>query len=498
MAVSAQSPLFRQLLLLNIALMVALEFVQNGIVSFSAAYISGGVGAAPEEFSLVAAVYAGTAIVMISMHRWLVDHLGYRTFIRASLLLFALGALACALADGVRELIIGRVIQALGGSAFFTAARMQVNRFPGPERVEAIRYLVYGLIGGSAMAPWLASLLLSHASWPAVFLGPLLLVFPVAILSELTLEERLAGGSRARLHPGSMLLLAGAAFGLQYAVERAPYDFYSDGIRIGLCVLLALPCLLFYCRSQYGRAHALLPFDRFMSDRYVAGLLFYGICYLVLSSCNYMLPVTLQRGLGFPVLSTGMILSVTSLVSVVMALGHIVLVRRFPMQRKYLVAAFAMLAFFGMDLSRISPDISLWQLVPPLLALAAFSAIGQGTAGLNTFVGLDDAVFSQAYQTKNMLRELLNSSGISLATVLLQARTTVHYTRIAERIDDGSLIWGGLEVPRAGSSGLAAWQQLAGQVTQQSTLMACLDFFFLIGCLGTGCVLLSMLQRRFR
>ena len=61
----------------------------------------------------------------------------------------------------------------------------------------------------------------------------------------------------------------------------------------------------------------------------------------------------------------GLLLSLTSLVSVLLALGHIVLVRRFPMQRKYLVASFGMLAFFGMDLSRLSPDISLWQLVPP-------------------------------------------------------------------------------------------------------------------------------------
>jgi len=42
------------------------------------------------------------------------------------------------------------------------------------------------------------------------------------------------------------------------------------------------------------------------------------------------------------------------------------------------------------------------------------------------------------------------------------------------------------------------WQSLASMVTQQSTLMASLDFFFMIGCIGCCGVLLSLVQRRFR
>jgi DHA2 family multidrug resistance protein len=108
------------------------------MISFASGHISGGIGAAPKEFSLAAATYAGAAILMIWRHRWLAEHLSYRSFVRLSLALFVIGAVLCAAAGNTDEFIAGRFVQALGGSAFFTAARTQVNRFEGAERGLAI------------------------------------------------------------------------------------------------------------------------------------------------------------------------------------------------------------------------------------------------------------------------------------------------------------------------------------------------------------------------
>jgi hypothetical protein len=45
------------------------DFLQTGIVAFSAAPIMGDLGACPEEYSLISTLYAVVAIGMISMHR---------------------------------------------------------------------------------------------------------------------------------------------------------------------------------------------------------------------------------------------------------------------------------------------------------------------------------------------------------------------------------------------------------------------------------------------
>jgi len=254
-----------------------------------------------------------------------------------------------------------------------------------------------------------------------------------------------------------------------------------------------------FMRVEFGRPGALLPLERFTGGRFAAGITLYGLCYLVLSSTGYMLPVTLQRGLGFPVLATGALLTAASLVGIIAALAHVSLVRRFPSQRKYLLLAFGCLTAFGFTMSATSPDVPLWHFVLPLIAYAVFGSFAQGTAALNSFADIGEDVFSEAYQAKNMMRELVNSTGISIATLMLQSRSTLHYSRIVERIDVARL-----DPTTAGPfAGLIAdptqpalLQQLATAVTQQATLMACLDFFFALGCGAVVVGAVFMLQRK--
>jgi MFS family permease len=483
----------------TIMMLVGIEFLQNAMLSFSAAYVSGGVGAAPEEFSLAAAVYAGTAIVMIAMHRWLVEQLGYRPFIRCALLVFTVGAVLCAMADTTGEFIFGRFVQAIGGSAFFTGARVQVNRFRGPARGVAIRFMAGGLIASASLGAWLASMLLEHATWRALFLGPLPMVAIAAVLCELTLEDRVPHARRSHPHPIGTMLLAGMVLCAQYLLERSQYDFFARPLHLAVLLVLAGLGLYGFMRMEFGRPGALLPLERFTGGRFAAGISLYALCYLVLSSTGYMLPVTLQRGLGFPVLATGALLTAAALVGIVAALAHVSLVRRFPSQRKYLLLAFGSLTAFGFTMSAASPDVPLWHFVLPLIAYAVFGSFAQGTAALNSFADIGEDVFSEAYQAKNMMRELVNSTGISIATLILQSRSTLHYSRIVERIDVAHLD----PVSAGPFAGLIAnptqpalLQQLASTVTQQATLMACLDFFFALGCGAVVIGAVFMLQRK--
>lgn len=148
---------------LGIVLLVALEFLQNGMLAFGANHIIQGLNSTPQAFSLAAAVYASVAILLIVKHRWLVDRLGYRDFVLGSLVLYILGALGAGFAQDMALFTLARAVQALGGATFFTAARMQVNRFPAPERLLSIRFFVTGLFLGSIIAPILAAWLLSVA-----------------------------------------------------------------------------------------------------------------------------------------------------------------------------------------------------------------------------------------------------------------------------------------------------------------------------------------------
>ncbi|WP_024871945.1 MFS transporter [Tolumonas lignilytica] len=479
-------PVIRQLLRINISLIVSVEFIQNAMLSFASAYLCGGLGMTRHMFSLSTAVYAGTAIIMIAQHHWLVSQLGYRRFIRYALLFFAVGALLCANAHTPGAYLIGRFIQAIGGSAFFTAARVHVQFFPPTPtgRGLAIRYMAYSLVGCSASAAFIAAMLLEHFSWRALFL----LQFPQLLLiwwlSGKTVSNVRKQRRTGRLHPGNMLMLVSGVFILQWIIENMPYDL-SEFRQWLLLVPPAGIALAWFIWREYQRHHSLLPFRHLFTSRYLMGLFYYGICYLALSSVNYLLPIFLQQGMGFPVLNCGIVLSGAGLSALLFTWLHLRMAAQYPHQKHFLFFAFSCLALFGWLCSRFTPQTPLFAMLLPLVILSGFTAIGQGTAALNTFRETDIRIFSQAYQTKNMLRELMNSTGVTLTNVVLQHREALHYTRLAEQL-----------TPQTSAASSLSLSQLVSLTQQQVTVLASQDLFMLVGVASVLLLLFSVWQRR--
>ena len=479
-------PVIRQLLRINISLMVCIEFIQNAMLSFASSYLCGGLGMTRHTFSLSTAVYAATAIIMIAQHHWLVSHLGYRRFIRYALAAFSIGSLMCAYAQTPEAYILGRFIQAIGGSAFFTAARVHVNFFPATRsgRGLAIRYMAYSLVAGSAAAPLLAATLLEHFSWRALFLIQLPQVLLVWWLSGKTVSNVRKQRRVGRLHPGSMLSLVAGVILLQYVVESMPYDL-SDLRQLLLLLPFAISGLVFFVYLEHQRHRSLLPFRHLFSSRYLIGLFYYAVCYLILSSVNYLIPIFLQQGLAIPVLNCGAILTITGLTALLFAWIQLNTAARYPYQKHYLLFAFACLSIFGFLCSQFTPQMPLWGIALPLLFLSGFTAIGQGTAAAHTFRETDNRIFSQAYQTKNMLRELMNSTGITITNVFLQNREALHYTRLTENVSTTQL-----------NESPFSLSQIVSLINQQVMVMSCLDMFQVVGFTGLFFLFFSLWQRR--
>ena len=149
----SRSSLSEITMVLCIMSVASLEFIQNGMLNFAASSVMGGVGAAPEEFSYAAMAYAITAVLALFNHRWCAQQLGSRGLVQVSLLLFAIGAVQCAVANTPMAFIFGRALQGLGGATFFTAARVQVNTFDAKKRLIALLFFGYSLMLGSALGP---------------------------------------------------------------------------------------------------------------------------------------------------------------------------------------------------------------------------------------------------------------------------------------------------------------------------------------------------------
>ena len=173
------------------------------------------------------------------------------------LILFTLSSLACALAPSLAVLIAARLAQGVG-TACIAAIGPAVVRDIYPRRMIGSGLAMIALsvaVGGSA-GPTVASLILSVATWPWLFLVNV----PIGLIAvPMFIALARPGRPQPRPFDYAATLLSAAALGL-LLIGVDTLGQAEHGLALGeIAVGLACGALLVW--HQSGRANALLPLD---------------------------------------------------------------------------------------------------------------------------------------------------------------------------------------------------------------------------------------------
>lgn len=497
----------------TISTLTAIEFLQLSMVAFGAGPIMGEVSITPEDFSLIAAVYASVAILVISMQRWLVTWLGGRLMLQCATMLSLLGAVLCATSHDFGSFLLGRFVMALGGGALFTSARMVIqNRLAGPRRFVGIKCLGYALAASICAGPWLAAQAVSGDTWSAMFWLLAVLDVLAFLLVSSGLDNGLRGYEKGRSawNPWLQLLLVGGSFGLLYGLQRLYYDFYGNAALVTALIAVSLVALGIYAHHQRVGPQPLLHLRSMLHSRYLAGLALFLFGYLMLGANNYVIPAMLLRSLGYSWQTVGHFEAIGALAAVVTFGVVTKLLPKHPAPRKFWIVGFVALGTFGLMLAGIDPAASPWlHILPALACYNVFLLTMLPVAAMQTFRQMegDETLFSNAQQVKNMLAQAGIALGIMMATLGQQWRTTVHYNALNAQITPDNPVFAqtiqhvqaalGASIGPA-EAGQVAVAHVAQLLAQQAALLANVDHFILIATLGVSGIVVTLLQRVFR
>jgi MFS family permease len=502
----AQMPL----LLATIFLVALLEFLQANMVVFAAAPLTAQISASPEEYSLVTVLYASVAVLSTSQLTALVQKLGWRNYMLATLAVFASGAWLCGSSHELYSFALGRMLMGAGGGVFFTAARMMVNLIPpSPQRIKGIAALVGGLAIGLAVSPSLAGTAVVGDQWQAIF-G---LLVGIAALAAALVCVRLpvdaaamaASPSRTSLL-GAVALLVGTFCAL-YALARSIFDFYSNPAGVLAWFVVGLAALALFVYHQGSAAQPFLLLRQLGSKRYVLGVTVFTVGYTVLGASNAMLPVFIQRGFGVALDVAGRAQTLGFMGAVFGWIVFVLIARTHPGAKKFYLTGYASLCLCGWFMSQLTPQANLWTDVVPLLFLfGAFVTFTMPTTALHSFRDFqhNEVVFSNAQQLKNMLSQVGFGLGSAVANVAFQARLSQHFSVLGERIVTGGaelnaqLEQLGAAFAGAANPGALALAQLSQQLNQQSVMLGAFDYFWVLMWIGIVGMVTMALQRVFK
>lgn len=499
-------------LLTTVFLLCLIEYLQVGMVAFGSVPIMGEIGAGPEEYSLVAALYACMAVIAISKQSWLTERIGWRDYILACGGVFIVGAVVCGMSERLLPFTIGRALMGLGGGAFFTSGRVLLNRLaPGPERFTGIKVFATALVCGTAASPFLAATAVTDDSWRSIFWITIAVTVLACLAGAASLPtDRHPDEDRSRTSLVRVGLLALGAFAVPYAIQRTPYEFYSDTPLWAATAAAGAVVLYVFFHVEHRHARPLLRVNQLLSPRYVLGVALFSFCYMVAGANNYVLPIFLQRGMGYSWQTTGTFLSLGLAAAVATWLVMTQVLPRSPAPRKYLLVGFLGLNLFGLQLSTLNGGADMVTHVLPALALnGIFLMTVLPTAALQTFSKLppNPQLLAHAQQVKNMLGQVATAAGTAFGAVLLQWRTTVQYGSLNVHLQAGDPLFqdrlhaAAASFGRATDAVLAARMALAlqgSEIIQQATLVAGTEYFRLIAIGAVLAMVVSMFQRVFR
>ena len=413
----------REWLMSLLGALTGIEFLENARFVFAVTPIMQGVGSPPQAVVQVQAAYAIACMLVLVKQHWLADQLGYRRYLCGALTLFVAGALACAFSTTLDGLTAARFVQGLGGGALFTSSRVLVNlSFPPAERAPAVRRFIVFVFGAGAIGPVLSSFLLAHGDWSWIFLG----IVPPALLALAASAWLLPDA-----HPGrepmpwawSGLLLFGiAAVGLQIGLSEASYGLFAHPWLVTSTCLAALALMLAFAVHQWRHPTPLLHLRKLNSPVYLTGLALYFLYYLLTNFGNALFPVYAEHGLGLGLRTTGWLNSLGGAAGWCMALAYLrwsrLLETKKPLMLAGLGAMFLAALWFAF-MPANAPAFALW---PGIIAKGWFGVLMVlPVAGLS-FRELGEDRFAQAYQAKNLMRQIAISMSTATATVLVHTR----------------------------------------------------------------------------
>jgi EmrB/QacA subfamily drug resistance transporter len=381
-----------------------MAFLDGTVVNVALPRIGEELGAGLSSLQWIVNAYTLTLAGLLLLGGSLGDRDGRRRWFVIGVVWFAVASALCAAAVSAPMLIAARALQGVG-AALLTPGSLAIIEavFAEEDRAPAVGAWS-GLAGvTTAIGPFLGGWLVDAVSWRLAFLINLPLAAVVVWAAMRHVPETLDPGAARRLDwTGATLAAAGLA-GVVFALTDGPGRGWTDPV-VAVSGLAGTAMLVAFIWWERRAPNAMVPLSMFASRQFTGANLVTFVVYAALGGSLFLLPLQLQRVLGYSALASGVsLLPVTVVMLLLSARAGRMAQRsgpRLPMTAGPLIAA-AGLFLMGMIgpgdtyLTAILPAVLVFGLglsltVAPLTA-TVLSAAGPERAGIASAINNDVA-----------------------------------------------------------------------------------------------------------
>ena len=274
----------------------SMAFIDGTVVNVALPALQSALGATIAEVQWVVESYALFLAALLLIGGSLGDMYGRRKMFAAGVLIFSAASAWCGLAPNIRQLIVARGIQGIGGALLVPGSLALISAsFSERERGRAIGTWSGFTSITAAIGPVLGGWFTEHGSWRWVFFINVPLGLAVLGLVLWKVPESTEGGQARHFDwPGGLLAALGFG-GVVYAlIESAPVAGVVGGV-----ILIALLYWEARCSSP------MIPLALFRSRNFSGANLLTFFLYSALSGVLFFFPLDLIQVQGYSATEAG-------------------------------------------------------------------------------------------------------------------------------------------------------------------------------------------------
>jgi len=507
------------LIAVTVTIAAFMELLDTSIANVALPHIGGGLGRSYDEVTWILTTYLVANAVILPMTAWFSRLMGRKTYYLLCVVLFTGASLFCGLAPTLELMLIGRIIQGIGGGGLAPVAQaVLVDTFPPAKRAAAFALFTVVIVTAPAVGPVLGGWITDNYDWRWIFF----INVPVGILSfflsnklikdpdSFTAErEKAKSEGRMKIDGTGIVLITLASAALEIALDRGQIDDWFSSRTITLMIAVAVTGWIATVLWELRVKEPVIDF-RLLANRNfaIASALFFLFGFGLFGTTT-LIPQLLQSLYGFRAIDAGLVLGPGALVITVLAPISAQLLQRGLVSTKTL--AFLSLSTIALSMFVYS-DMTLATNSAHYAWTRALQGLGYGLfmvpANIIAYSLLRPDQNNKASSLTNLFRNWGGSFGIAFITTMAARRENLHQVNLGARLGSSSqslqqakdaianyLIQHGFTSADAVPASLGVIYQ---KLVTQSIFLAFMDCFRAIGWITLATIPLVFAIRRFK
>lgn len=413
------------LIVISIMLATIMQALDTTIANVALPHMQGSLSATQDQVSWVLTSYIVAAAIMTPLSGFLATRFGRKKLLLLSIGGFTITSILCGMAMSLPQIVLFRLMQGIFGASLVPLSQaVLLDTFPKEKH-------------GRAMALW-----------------------------------------------GVGVMLGIGIGALQLMLDRGQGEDWFSSTEIIIEATVAGLCLYMFIVHMMTARHPFLEPALFKDQNYVACLFFMFMVGVLILATMALLPPYLQNLMGYPIVTTGMVLAPRGVGTMVamMIVGRMI---GKVDTRILILFGQTLVAYSLWEMSLFNLNIAQGDLVRT--GLIQGFGIGFVFVPLSTiaYATLEPRLRNEATALFSLIRNIGSSIGVSIVIALLVRNTQIHHADLAAHLTPYSpalqsakaLLTGENVISPYSTAGL---QMLNGEVTRQAAAIAYLNDFRLI------------------